>query len=335
MEVFMRTAIEEVLKTLIKGDLVIINDDLETQLSYLMGLADEVTGNKVNFMTQIGRGLVYVCISHYKAKKFNLPLMCSKHNSKKNFTVSIDFKSTTTGISTFERSDTIKALTDNNSTPEDFKRPGHVFPLIVSENGVLDYMGAAEASVDLARLCPGSSQITYLCEILNNKGDLAGQLEIDEISKMYNIPQIKITDLFKLRKSETICTLIGEVIQGNRIGNKLGYPTANLGFLTTDKLIKNGVYGVQVFHQGKEYLGVMNVGVKPTFNNPNQTKSYEIYILDFNYSIYGENLKANVKFFLRQEKKFNSLSELITQIEKDVEEVKYKFDLQKETINLG
>jgi 3,4-dihydroxy 2-butanone 4-phosphate synthase / GTP cyclohydrolase II len=86
--------------------------------------------------------------------------MIGENNPKKNITVSIDFKFTTTGISVFERADTIKAVMGKNSRAEDFKSPGHVFPLIVAENGILDYLSSPKATVDLARMCPDSSEIS-------------------------------------------------------------------------------------------------------------------------------------------------------------------------------
>jgi riboflavin kinase/FMN adenylyltransferase len=92
--------------------------------------------------------------------------------------------------------------------------------------------------------------------------------------------------------------------------------------------LKNGVYGVKVNWRGLTYYGVMNVGVKPTLNN-NKQKTYEIHLFDFNHSIYGEEINVEVKFFIREEVKFSSISQLIQQIENDIKNVKYKFELQQ------
>lgn len=319
---------KEVIKQLKKGNLVILNDDVETHSSYLMGLAETVTGQHVNLMTKIGKGLIYVCINNRKAKQLDLPLMDGKNNPNKNFTISIDHHTTTTGISAFERANTIKAVTNEDSKPEDFKKPGHVFPLVYSDNGMLDYMGVVEASADLAKISSSSSDITYLCEILNKEGGVATIKEVADISKEYNIPTIKITEVFKSMYNVSICTLGGEVVHGQKLGRKLGYPTANLDLYTSKDCLRNGVYGVKVNWRGLTYFGVMNAGVKPTLNN-NMQKSYEIHILDFNHSVYGEAINVEVKFFIREEIKFSSINQLTQQIENDIQKVKYKFELQQ------
>lgn len=318
----------EITEQLKKGELVILIDDVETYSSYLMGLAETVTGHQINLITKIGKGLVYVGINNRKAKQLHLPPMNGENNLNKNFTISIDHHTNTTGISAFDRADTIKAVTNEEINPEDFKRPGHIFPLVYSDHGVLDHLGVVEASADLAKMCSGSSEFTYLCEILNKQGNMATLEEVAEISKEFGIPTIKITDVFKLMDNRSICTLAGEVVHGQKLGRKLGCPTANLDLYTNEDRLKNGVYGVKVKWQGQTYLGVMNAGVKPTINNHMQ-KSYEIHILDFNHSIYEEVINVEVKFFIREEKKFSSIIQLIQQIENDIQEVKYKFELQQ------
>jgi 3,4-dihydroxy-2-butanone 4-phosphate synthase len=308
------------------GELIIIIDDIKTQTSYLMGLAEKVTAYNVNLMTKIGKGLVYVCISSERARELGLPLMSSQSNEKK-FTVSIDYKTTTTGISAFERADTIKAISDLKATPEDFKKPGHIFPLIYSENGILDHIGIVEATAEIVRRTGCSSDISYLCEILNEDGEISTQFDMVKISEEYSIPFVRISDLFKAKCEDSICRFEGSVVHGQGLGRKLGYPTANLHPLFQEYELKNGVYGVKVFYQECEYFGVMNAGVKPTFNLSSKVKTYEIFIFDFNQNIYEEILKVDVKFFIREEKQFGTLYHLIEQIENDIQEVKTKFDL--------
>jgi 3,4-dihydroxy-2-butanone 4-phosphate synthase len=317
---------DNILDCVKNGDLIIILDDIETHTSYLMGLADKVTATNVNLMTKIGKGLVYVCINSDRARDLKLPLMTSKNNEKK-FTVSIDYKTTTTGISAFERADTIKAICDLGVKPEDFKKPGHIFPLVYSENGLLDHIGIAEATVEIVRKAGCSSANSYLCEILNLDGDVATQLEMTEISREYNIPFVKMSDLFKMKREDSICRFEGSVSYGQGIGKKLGYPTANLQSTSQEPVLKNGVYGVKVFYENREYYGVMNTGLKPTFNYVSQEKSKEIFIFDFNQQIYGSKLTVEVKFFIREEKQFASIYDLTLQIEKDIREVKTKFCL--------
>jgi 3,4-dihydroxy-2-butanone 4-phosphate synthase len=326
----MYPSIQNGIKRLKSGELIIVIDDIETQTGYLMGLAEMVTAQNVNLMTKIGKGLVYVCIDNKKARDLMLPLM-DHSNSSKNFTVSIDYKSTTTGISAFERSDTIKAMTTQEVKPDDFKKPGHIFPLVFSDNGLLDHVGIVEGAAEMAKMSGCSSNISYLCEILSLDGHVASQIDIMRISKEYGIPYITISDLVKQKQNHFICMLEGEVTQGQGLGGKIGYPTANLQLLSNfqGRELKNGVYGVKVYYQGTEYLGVMNAGVKPTFNHNNEEKSYEIYIFDFNRAIYNEKLSVEVKFFIREEQQFVSITHLISQIENDIKVAGYKFGLLK------
>jgi hypothetical protein len=252
--------------------------------------------------------------------------MTSETNNKK-FTVSIDYKTNKTGISAFERADTIKAICDLRVEPEDFKKPGHIFPLIYSENGILDHIGISEATVEVVKKVGCSSDISYLCEILNKDGDVATLLEMTEISREYNIPFVKISDLFKTKREDSICRFEGSVAYGQGIGKKLGFPTANLQSISQKPVLKNGVYGVKVFYENREYYGVMNTGLKPTFNYVSQESSKEIFIFDFNQQIYGEKLTVEVKFFIREEKQFASIYDLTSQIKKDIRAVKTKFGL--------
>ncbi|PLS03144.1 riboflavin kinase [Neobacillus cucumis] len=152
--------------------------------------------------------------------------------------------------------------------------------------------------------------------------------EAVDISKEFNIPANKITEVFKLLDAVSICTLDGTIVHGQKIGGKLGFPTANLNLYTSKDCLKNGVYGVKVNLRGLTYYGVMNAGVKPTLNT-NIQKTYEIHLFDFNQSIYGEEINVEVKFFIREEIKFSSINQLIQQIENDIMHVKYKFELQQ------
>ncbi|WP_051348365.1 3,4-dihydroxy-2-butanone-4-phosphate synthase [Peribacillus kribbensis] len=323
----------EVKEHLKKGKLAILVDDADTQTSYLMGLAETVTGQHVNLMAKIGKGLVYVCLNNRKAKQLDLPLMTGKMNPSKNFAISIDHHTTTTGISAFERAITIKAVANEDSKPEDFRRPGHVFPLVYSDYGMLDYMGVVEASADLAKISSSFSDTTYLCEILNKEGGIAADQDVAEISHEFGIPSINITEVFKSLYKDPICTIDGQVIHGQKLGSKLGFPTANLELSTPSDSLRNGVYGVIVNWCGSSYFGVMNAGVKPTIKN-NLKKTYEIHLLDFYNDIYGEKINVEVKFFIREEKKFNSLNQLVQQIETDIQTAKHRFELQQ-TVKIG
>jgi len=109
--------------------------------------------------------------------------------------------------------------------------------------------------------------------------------------------------------------VVGRVERGKQLGRTIGFPTANLN-LENGFLIEKGVYGVYVYHNSRKYLGILNVGNRPTFND-GEHKTYEVHILDFEKWIYDEYLTLEVKFFIRDEKKFNGLEELIAQIQAD------------------
>jgi 3,4-dihydroxy 2-butanone 4-phosphate synthase / GTP cyclohydrolase II len=122
------------------------------------------------------------------------------------FTVSVDYKNTTTGISAFERSETIQALIDEQTNPGDFKRPGHVFPLIAHPGGVLARPGHTEAAVDLALLA-GSKPATVICEIMKNDGTMARVPDLFDIAKKFDLKIITIKELVRFKKSNSTLSL--------------------------------------------------------------------------------------------------------------------------------
>lgn len=117
-------------------------------------------------------------------------------------------------------------------------------------------------------------------------------------------------------------TLIGQVIVGNQLGRKIGFPTANLYIDPTKAQLANGVYGVEVQYNQRSYTGIMNVGVRPTIRQDETQVHYEVHIFDFDEMIYGKLLQVEVCFFIREERSFSSLEALIAQIHSDVEYVK-------------
>ena len=128
----------------------------------------------------------------------------------------------------------------------------------------------------------------------------------------------------------------GQVIQGKQIGRTIGFPTANLDVKSIESFpTLNGVYSVKVYFDEHQYKGVMNVGVKPTFNSGQREKMFEVHILDFNQDIYGEHLRIEVCSFIRSEKKFNSVEALIEQLKLDCQAaaehlVNFKAEKQKQ-----
>jgi 3,4-dihydroxy-2-butanone 4-phosphate synthase len=323
---------ETLLNRLRNGQLVIVYDDVNTNVGTFVGIADKVTPDAVNQMTKIGKGLVYVCITEEKASQLKLPLMVSV-NSSKPLTVSVDYKDTTTGISSFERSDTIQAFTYANTQPGDFRRPGHVFPLLSKDKGLLQRVGIAEAAIDLSRMA-SAAPIAYICEILNETGDIATKEEIIQIAKDYDLTILKMSDMIALKRNELIGSFNGHVIQGREARRKIGFPTAHL-LVDMVKPLEHGVYGVTIVFNQIKYYGVMNVGNRPTFNNEPNEIHYEVHLLEFdNITIYGKTIKVDVNFFVRREVSFPTVDQLIYQIKKDIAHVQDRFGLLKNRIGI-
>lgn len=194
--------IEEAIEDLKAGKLVIVVDDEDRENEGdFVGLADKVTPEMINFMITHGKGLVCTAVTGEKAESLGLSLMVDKNTDPYGtaFTVSIDHESTSTGISAYERAVTIKALTEENATSCEFKRPGHIFPLVAKENGVLERPGHTEASVDLARLS-GASPVGVICEIIKEDGRMARIPDLIEIAKKLQLKLITIKDLISYRK---------------------------------------------------------------------------------------------------------------------------------------
>ncbi|GGE62871.1 bifunctional 3,4-dihydroxy-2-butanone-4-phosphate synthase/GTP cyclohydrolase II [Priestia taiwanensis] len=194
-------SIEEALEDLKQGKVIIVCDDedRENEGDFVV-LAEKATPDVINFMVTYGRGLVCTPITHALAKKLSFDPMV-EHNTDKHgtaFTVSVDYVSTTTGISTYERSTTILKMIDENAKANDFRRPGHIFPLIAKEGGVLRRAGHTEAAVDLAMLC-GSTHAGVICEIMQEDGTMARVPQLVDIAKKFNLKMITIADLIHYR----------------------------------------------------------------------------------------------------------------------------------------
>jgi 3,4-dihydroxy 2-butanone 4-phosphate synthase/GTP cyclohydrolase II len=199
-------AIENALAELKNGKFILVCDDesREDEADLVMA-AQFVTTENVNFMINNGRGLICVPLSTTTAKKFNLPLMVQDHNGtyETAFTISVDFKKTHTGISSQDRAMTISALGSQESSSEDFLRPGHIFPLIAWDEGVLVRAGHTEAAVDFMKLA-GLNPVAVLCETLSADGvPLKGEL-LREFAAHFNIQIISIKELIEYRRSKSI-----------------------------------------------------------------------------------------------------------------------------------
>lgn len=195
--------IEDALHDLKLGKPVIVVDDEDRENEGdLIALADQTTPEVINFMISEARGLVCVPITQERAEQLDLPPMVT-HNTDYHgtaFTVSVDYVGTTTGISAFERSETVKALIDPTTKASDFRRPGHIFPLIARSGGVLRRAGHTEAAIDLAVMC-GSAPAAAICEIINEDGTMARLPDLLVFKEKHNLKLITIQDLIQYRNA--------------------------------------------------------------------------------------------------------------------------------------
>lgn len=198
----MLNTITEALTALKAGKIIIVVDDedRENEGDFVM-LAEHATPEAINYMATKGKGLICTPIEKSIASRLGLDSMVTNNTDAHGtaFTVSVDHIDTHTGISAYERSLTIEKLIDAKSIMTDFKRPGHVFPLIAEDAGVLVRPGHTEAAVDLARLA-GSAPAGVICEIMAEDGTMARLPELQELAKAEEMPIISIQDLISYRK---------------------------------------------------------------------------------------------------------------------------------------
>ena len=195
--------IEDVLEDIKNGiPLIIVDDENRENEGDLFVAAEKATYESINLMATYARGLTCTPMSSEYAVRLNLDPMTSRNTDAKctAFTVSVDAKEgTTTGISIADRLTTIKKLADINSVASDFTRPGHIFPLIAKDNGVLEREGHTEATVDLCKIC-GLAPVSVICEILKDDGTMARMDDLEVFAKKHNLKIITIADLIKYRK---------------------------------------------------------------------------------------------------------------------------------------
>ncbi|MCF8000854.1 MAG: bifunctional 3,4-dihydroxy-2-butanone-4-phosphate synthase/GTP cyclohydrolase II [Halanaerobiales bacterium] len=200
----MMDQIEEAIEDIKNGKMVIVVDDEDRENEGdLVMAAEKADKDSINFMIKKARGLVCTPLEEKRINELDLPQMVENNTDTHEtaFTVSVDYKDTTTGISAYERALTIKKLADDNAQARDFKRPGHVFPLTARQGGVLRRAGHTEAAVDLAKLA-GLKPAGVICEIIKEDGSMARMPELEEFSEQYNLKMITIEDLIKYRKKK-------------------------------------------------------------------------------------------------------------------------------------
>jgi 3,4-dihydroxy 2-butanone 4-phosphate synthase / GTP cyclohydrolase II len=197
-------SVEEALNELKKGKVIIVCDDEDRENEGdFIALAEKTTPEVINFMVTEGRGLVCVPIEEVLAQKLRLENMVSENTDSHGtaFTVSIDHISTTTGISAFERSLTVLKMLENDAKPSDFKRPGHMFPLLSKPGGVLERSGHTEAAVDLAKLS-GAFPAGVICEVMNKDGSMARVPELRQIADKHKLKMITIKSIVDFLKNQ-------------------------------------------------------------------------------------------------------------------------------------
>ena len=189
-----KSAIEDIQN----GKFVIVTDDADRENEGDLIMASEmITPEAVNFMAKYARGLICISITKNDANRLSLDPMEQKNTSlhETNFTVSVDaVANTTTGISAQDRAQTIRLMVDENSSPSDFARPGHIFPIIAKDGGVLRRSGHTEASMDLAQLA-GFKPSGVLCEIMAEDGSMLRGKDLSSFAKNHNLNLISISEL--------------------------------------------------------------------------------------------------------------------------------------------
>ena len=227
---FQFNTVEEALEDLKKGKLILVTDDEDRENEGdLICAAEFATTENVNFMATHAKGLICMPMGEEIIKKLQIPQMVSNNtdNHETAFTVSIDHVDTTTGISAAERSITAMKCVDEDAKPEDFRRPGHMFPLLAKPNGVLERNGHTEATVDLMKLA-GLKECGLCCEIMRDDGTMMRTPELKEMAQKYNLKFITIRALQEYRKvHDKLVEQVAAVKMPTKYGNFRAYGYIN------------------------------------------------------------------------------------------------------------
>lgn len=227
---FQYNTVAEALEDLRQGKMILCTDDPDRENEGdLICAAEFATTENINFMATHAKGLICMPMSEYYVRKLRFPQMVQYNtdNHETAFTVSIDAVSTTTGISATERSMTAMHVIDDNAKPEDFRRPGHMFPLLSKPNGVLEREGHTEATVDLCRLA-GLKECGLCCEIMREDGTMMRASELKEKSKEWGIKFITIKDLKEYRKcNDKLVERVTKTKLPTKYGNFIAYGYIN------------------------------------------------------------------------------------------------------------
>lgn len=221
-------SIESALEDLKKGKLIICVDDPHRENEGdLIGAAEFMSTENMNFMATHGKGLICMPVDRDTCDRLQLSQMVTRNtdNHETAFTVTIDHVDTTTGISAVERAKTAREVANLNSKPQDFRRPGHMFPLLAKKNGVLEREGHTEGTVDLLKLA-GLTPAGVCCEIMREDGTMMRTRELREMADKYGLKLISIESIKKYRKThEKLVEAIDPVDLPTRYGHfkAIGY----------------------------------------------------------------------------------------------------------------
>ena len=208
--------VREAIDDIRKGRMLILVDDedRENEGDFCFA-AEHVTPEKINFMAKHGRGLVCLSMTDERLHQLDFPMMVEKNTSRFEtaFTVSVDAsKGITTGISAYDRAHTIRLVADDKAKPDDFVRPGHIFPLRAKPGGVLVRTGQTEGSVDLARLA-GLKPAAVICEIMNDDGTMARMPDLEVFAEKHHMKIVAIKDLVAYRlQKESLVEKVAEAL---------------------------------------------------------------------------------------------------------------------------
>ena len=218
------TTVQEIIKEAKRGRMFILvdNKDRENEGDLVIP-ASKINAKKINFMAKHGRGLICLALTQEKVKKLKLPLMSliNKSRTQTAFTVSIEAKKgISTGISAYDRAKTIKVAIKNSSGSKDIVSPGHVFPLVSKNGGVLERAGHTEASVDISKLAKLNPS-AVICEVMNEDGTMARYNDLVPFSKKHNLKIAKIEDLisYRLKNEKFIKMISSRKINIKKFGN--------------------------------------------------------------------------------------------------------------------
>lgn len=244
--------IADAINDLKQGKIIIVCDDENRENEGdFVALAEFVTPEVVNFMITHGRGLLCMPVSTEYAEKLNLMPMVNKNTDNLNtaFTVSIDHITNSTGISASDRATTIAKIIDPKSVANDFRRPGHIFPLVAIKAGVLGRLGHTEATVDLAKIC-NSKPAGIICEIMNTDGTMARVDDLFEIATKFDLKIITIKDIVLYRKN------VERLVKREAVAE---LPT---------KIGKFDIYGYSNILDNKEHLAIVKGDLKSSDKIP-------------------------------------------------------------------